>query len=68
MSTLPVTLEEDVAQLEAGTKAATKAADNLLEWEHTFLDAEGDNHQAIRAWANAPEHVKDKIWALYTPK
>ncbi len=68
MHTPPVTLEEDVAQLEAGTKAATKAADSLLQWEHTFLDAEGDNHKAIREWGNAPEHVKARVWALYTPK
>jgi len=68
MSTPPVTLEEDVAQLTAGTKAATRAADNLIQWEHTFLDAEGDNHQAIREWSNAPEHVKKRVWALYTPK
>lgn len=64
----PLTLEEDLAQLEAGTKAATRAADNLIAWEHTFLSALEGDPKADFEWECAPADVQAKIWALYTPK
>ena len=64
-----ITIKQERAQLEASTKASTRAAENLTTWEHKFLDAEDHtNKEAIRVWDNAPEHVKKQVWALYTPK